>query len=304
MTWRIGEGAQTAPPRRGAALCGLTLIGALGCGAADDAAVGPGACAAPGPVSAPITRCALEPGALTSSAEPGSAPLRVGLFLATSGDEPSRRWSQEEASDVARDGLEEAGGILAACGIHLQVQAAEVAAVPEELLAVEGNAPGSWGGAAPPGEADADLFNYQQEDRLSEEPRALLPHGRSLLDDGAIAIWVVDEIVYHHAQQATVAGGLSYPPIVYHQPEDFPHRNAVLVASGYSGPGSLPSRLNGRTLAHELGHMLLDSGQHGGEADNLMVSGSAVTEEQCTRMRLELDRLYGIEPPVDPLAGG
>ena len=108
------------------------------------------------------------------------------------------------------------------------------------------------------------------------------------------------------AQVPTPAGGLSFAPVVFHHPDDFPLRNAVLAASAHSRFGQIPSRINGRTIAHELAHMLLDTGTHenednGGAVESLMLGGEVLTEGECQTMRDNIARLYGDDAVIDPL---
>lgn len=191
--------------------------------------------------------------------------------------------------------------VFAACGLALEVDWAKVIAVPESRLLVEGNLPGAWGGEAPAGE-DPDAFNYALGERLPDPIRELFAFARLGAADRTIAVVVVDEIRYWVAGELARAGGLSYPPVVYHHRDDFPARNGVFVATGYSQCGGLPIFPHPRVVAHELGHMLLDTGQHRAEDDALMspMLGSSLTESECRTMRTELERLYGESPLVDP----
>lgn len=244
--------------------------------------------------TAPRTRCTL---ALEDQGSPAST-LDVGLFIVTrpeAGD-----WAVAEAEALGRDGLRDAAAILAACELGLRVQAAAVVSAPAELLDVEGNEEGAWGGMAPEGEPDPDAFNHALNERLSPEPRALFEHARTSLSPGAIAIVVVDSITYWAGGEARLAGGLSFPPVVYHHEDDHPTRNGVLVAASYPGPGALPTRVNGLTIAHELGHMLLDTAQHSGPEDGLMQAGDALTAEQCATMRETAAGIYGDATDADP----
>ena len=233
-----------------------------------------------------------------SSVEEGSSTLDVGLFITTrpeAGD-----WAVADAERLAREGLEEAAAILGACDLGLHVIAAEVTSAPPELLDVEGNAVGAWGGLAPEHEADPDMFNYGLNEQLATEPRALFEHARAYLPSGAVAIVIVDSITYWAGGEERGAGGLSFPPVVYHHEDDHPTRNGVLIAASYGAPGELPGRINGITVAHELGHMLLDTAQHTGPEDGLMQAGTALTEKQCAAMREAAAGIYGDAPVADP----
>lgn len=227
-----------------------------------------------------------------------STVLDVGLFLVTSPE--AGDWTAAEAERIAGDGLSEAATVLAACDLGLRVRAAEVTSAPAELLDVEGNAVGAWGGLAPADEEDADAFNHALNERLAPEPRRLFEHARTALPAGAIAIVVVDSITYWAGGEERGAGGLSFPPVVYHHEDDHPTRNGVLIAASYGAPGELPGRINGITVAHELGHMLLDTAQHTGPEDGLMQAGTALTEKQCAAMREAAAGIYGDAPVADP----
>lgn len=250
------------------------------------------------PAGEPRLRCALSLDASPSGAPAGGEPLAVGLFLMTGPD--AGTWSQDEAAEIARDGLQRAATLLAPCALALRLETAQVVAAPPSLLDVEGNDPEAWGGTAPEGHEDPDAFNYALDERLAPEPTALFGYARNVLSPGAIAIVVVDRIVFWAAGSSEVVGGLAYPPVVYHHEDDHPERNGVLIAASYAGPGALPGRINGRTVAHELGHMLLDTAQHSSDDDNLMKAGTALTEEQCAQMRQAAGEIYGLDPVVDP----
>jgi hypothetical protein len=267
----------------------------VGCGS-EEAPI-PGCAESQPPGDEPRRRCTL-PLDVVTPAPNDEGTLDVGLFLVT--DPTAGDWTVDEATEIAASGLNEARGILAQCDLELRLEAAQVTTAPPTLLDVEGNDPDAWGGKAPEGTEDPDAFNYALDERLAPEPRALFEHARSQLAPGAIAVVVVDRITFWAAGTSEVAGGLAYPPVVYHHEGDHPERNGVLVAASYSGAGSLPGRINGRTIAHELGHMLLDTAQHLGTDDNLMKAGTSLTEAQCDEIRQSAVAIYGQDPVADP----
>ena len=64
----------------------------------------------------------------------------------------------------------------------------------------------------------------------------------------------------------------------------------------------LLGRIRPDALAHELAHMLLNSGQHVADPGNLMGEGDGtlLTGEQCERMRENNELLFGVEEIADP----
>ncbi len=256
------------------------------------------------PPAQPTVQCALDEDRILEGG--GDGEVRLGLYLTVpqDGAPPRRPWSRADAEAVARAALSHTASIYAQCAVGLQLVAAEVIAVPLALQTVEGNHDDSWGGLAPARVRDADTFNYLRGERLAPEPRALFAL-RSALPDGALAVFVVDDITYHAAKVATRAGGLSFSPVVFHHPDDFPARNAILAAAAYAGLGEIPAQINGRTIAHELGHMLLNTGSHvsaenGGDPNNLMLEGEELVPAQCEIIRRNASWLYGEQPVVDP----
>jgi hypothetical protein len=203
--------------------------------------------------------------------------------------------------DLARETLGEADTMLAACGVGLEVAGVAALRAPAPL-SVLANEPGAWGGEAPEGQ-DADAFQHALGERIPSEARAWLEAARAPFSPGTIVGLVVDEVRYSRAGVETVAGGFAYAPVAYHHEDDVPTRNAVLLAGVYpSACGALPLAPPGRLFAHELGHMLLDTGAHEPDADNLMGAvGAELTPEQCQRVRDALTRgVFGEPPIVDP----
>jgi hypothetical protein len=261
-----------------------------GCGSAEHR---PECSDAAATTDAPALRCELTASPLGA----GDRRLGIGVFVGTTAE--AGNWTPQDAEELVRDALAETSDVLAGCGLWLDVETSQVTTLPASLFAFEGNAEGAWGGLAPEGE-DPDAFNYALDERLSEEPLALFGYARASLSPGTIAIVVVDQIDFHAAGELRSVGGLSFPPVVYHHEDDHPTRNAVAVAATYNVLGGLPQRINGLTIAHELGHMLLDTAQHEGPDGNFMRAGNQVTAAQCDSMRLAAETTFGAMPLADP----
>ncbi len=243
---------------------------------------------------------ALEVADLDLPAPPqGSLPVRVSLFY-TVAPQASSAWTAEEAAAQMRQLVISTDAILAQCGLHVQVMVAQVIALPARLLELQGNQEGSYGGHPPEGTENPDLFDYQQNERLTAESLELFTYGKSVSPGNAIDAYTVRSIIYYANQQLTGAGGLSYPPNIYHHPDDYPYRNSVLLVPTYGACGDLPGAPGNRTLAHEIGHMLLNSGGHSTTPGNLMANGTSITIEQCDVMRANLAALYGEAEVPDP----
>lgn len=198
--------------------------------------------------------------------------------------------------------VNDTNSILVQCSMHVEVEAAQVVALPARLLDLDGNAPGSFGGHPPPGTPNPDLFDYQQNERLTAESLELFRFGKEHSSKNSIAVFTVSHIVYYSNQELEEPGpgGLSNPPNIYHHPDDYPYRNSVLLVPEYGACGELPGLPDFRTLAHELGHMFLNSGGHSTEFRNLMNDGTRLTSAQCTRMADVLTTLYGDAEVPDP----
>lgn len=88
---------------------------------------------------------------------------------------------------------------------------------------------------------------------------------------------------------------------MYHHEDDYPVRNSVMLIGTYPSVGGLPLIPFEISLAHEIGHMLLNSGLHESDKNNLMSgSGTGLTSEQCERMRANREWLFGEEAVPDP----
>jgi hypothetical protein len=110
----------------------------------------------------------------------------------------------------------------------------------------------------------------------------------------------VGDIVYYIGERRLSPGGQSFPPVMYHHIDDYPLRNSVLVGHTGRDETGVPSA-SGWTVAHELGHMLLNTGDHWGGAGNLMTSGNTLlTSDQCDRMHENRERLFGDDAVPDP----
>lgn len=190
--------------------------------------------------------------------------------------------------------------ILAQCGMHVEVEVAQVVALPARLLDIMGNEAGSFGGHPPKGTPNPDLFDYDQNERLTAESLELFQYGKLHSSKNAIAAFTVRYITYYANQQLSSAGGLSYPPNIYHHVDDYPYRNSVLLVPEYGACGGLPGLPDQRALPHEIGHMLLNAGGHSTTPGNLMASGTTLTPEQCDIMRANLVALFGDAEVPDP----
>jgi hypothetical protein len=171
--------------------------------------------------------------------------------------------------------------ILGSCGIRLDVQRAEVVAIPSDRLTVLGNEADSYSGrlgpeGPPPGEPP-------ELERLTPEAHALLSFARRRLPSAVAAVVLVDHIDYFVSGQASSAGGLSFPPSLFRDPEDRSARHGVFISTSYGRCGELPVRPVPEVVAHELGHLFLDLPRHDPESGNLMhaVPGRELRSEQC-----------------------
>ena len=233
----------------------------------------------------------------------GSKSVNIGIFLTVRDDTAAHDWSETDAAERIQYLIAGANVILAQCKLHLALETAQVVALPERLLRVQGNEVGSWGGHPPNGTENVELFNYRQNERLTADTRELFAYGKQNGSPNAIALFTVEHITYYAEQQLTGADSLSFPPNVYHHSDDYPLRNSVLLVEDIP-PGSLPTvdEFTMYGLSHEIGHMLLNSGDHKRDRQNLMASlgGVTLTAEQCERMHHNLDWLYGNEAVPDP----
>lgn len=229
----------------------------------------------------------------------GSLPVRVALFYTVAPQE-STAWTREDAITRMKTIVEATNPILAQCNMHVELEAAQVVALPARLLDITGNEKGSFGGHPPEGTPNPDLFDYEQNERLTDESLELFQFGKMHSSKNAISAFTVRYITYYSNQMLSSAGGLSYPPNIYHHVDDYPYRNSVLLVPGYGACGDLPGLPGTRTLAHEIGHMLLNTGGHSTLAGNLMSNGSTLTPEQCQVMETNLSALFGEAEVPDP----
>jgi hypothetical protein len=155
-------------------------------------------------------------------------------------------------------------------------------------------------GHPPLGTPNPDLFDYEQNERLTAESLELFTYGKQHSSPNTISAFTIEHIVYYANQMLDEAGGLSYPPNIYHHVDDYPFRNSVLLVPKYGACGTLPAAAANRTLAHEIGHMLLNTGGHAGTQTNLLVNGTQLTMAQCQTMTANLDALFGETAVPDP----
>lgn len=285
-------------------------------GCADPTA--PESAPAPEPVQAPKPAPAVpgietfvdvSPSLQSPGAPVGSLPVAAALFMTIPRQPSQPPIAPAVVADRARRLVEDTNRILAQCALHLAMEAVQVIAVPPHLTSVAGNERGSWGGHPPHDVGDPDSFTYQENERLTSDTRELFEYGKRFTSRNAIAVFVVTEIEYYIGEQRTPAGGLSFAPVAYHHVDDYPLRNSVLVKPIGRDPTGLPYS-SGYVVAHELGHMLLNTGDHTApgavsaieEFGNLMLGGTAaqLTGEQCDRMRANRERLFGDEAVPDP----
>lgn len=232
----------------------------------------------------------------------GSRPIRVALFtsVAPQPQQPLTAWTRELAIERWATLVRDTNTVFAQCNMHLDVEAVQVISLPARLLQLQGNEEGSFGGHPPPGTPNPDLFDYEQNERLTAESLELFTYGKQFSSKNAISVFSVRELIYYSNQELSPAGGLSNPPNVYHHPDDYPYRNSVLVVPQYGVCGSLPGRVSAATLGQEIGHMLLNTGGHVTDPGNLMNNGTKLTAEQCDRMSANLTRLFGDADVPDP----
>jgi len=238
------------------------------------------------PVDAPRLLVELDPAGIgLQTPDLRSLAVYVGIFLTTPSAPVEISWSEADAAHKVYWLIHDANALLAQCNIHLELETTQVITLPDRLLQIQGNEEGSWGGHPPPEIEDPDLFNYEQNERLTDETRELFSYGKQYTSPNTIAVFTVEHITYYAERQLTAAGGLSFPPNVYHHEDDYPLRNSVLLVGEYAADGSLPIIEGEIALAHEIGHMLLNTGDHESDRLNLMSSlGTALTPEQCERM--------------------
>ena len=232
-----------------------------------------------------------------------SLPVYVGIFLTTYNAPTETAHLEEEAANSIYNLVRVTNEILAQCDLHLELETAQVIALPERLMQIQGNGKGSWGGHPLPGIEDPELFNYAQNERLTSDTRELFSYGKQHTSPNTIAVFTVKHITYYVKQHRNFAGGLSFPPNTYHHEDDYPLRNSVLLLGRYHSEGSLPTFRHNNALAHEIGHMLLNVGGHERARENLMsgkATGTHLTSQQCRQMRKNLHWLYGKEAVPNP----
>ncbi len=247
----------------------------------------------------PELRLAVDVATLGLAAPPaGSRAVKVAVFYTVAPHVGS--WTGESFAGHVRGIVTSTNAILAQCQMHVELETAQVVAIPGRLLDHQGNEEGSFGGHPPEGTPNPDLFDYQQNERLTAESMELFQYGKRHSSPNTISAFTVEHIIYYANQMLDQAGGLSYPANIYHHPDDYPYRNSVLLVPRYGACGALPGPAGNRTLAHEIGHMLLNSGGHAGDSLNLMQGGTQLTPTQCTTMASNLERLFGAAAVPDP----
>ena len=200
-------------------------------------------------------------------------PVEVGFFIAlrgTSAEEPP----VADAGPLLRELVEGADSILAQCDLYLGVEAAQLIALPNRLLRFQANDESSFGGHPPPGTENPALFTYRQNERLTDDARELFAYGKSHTSPNTIGVFTVGTVVYFAARELIPAGGVSFPPNAFHHEDDYPLRNSVVLVPDYLPRQLLPARIRPDALAHELTHMLLNSGEHVADPSNLMGEGA------------------------------
>lgn len=236
----------------------------------------------------------------------GSVSVKVGIFLYA--DESSgfvSTWTQDDVIPLVNT-LIRSSNTLAQCDLRLELEVAQVISLPERLFSVEGNDATSYGGHPPPETENPALFNYQENNRLTQDTRELFAYGKEYTSPNTIAVFVVRSILYHIKASVFSVQGLSYAPNLYHHIDDYPSRNSVLLALPLAS-NNLPAVTDFTTFAtaHELGHMLLNSGLHNDVDPLNLMNGQGeawpdLTADQCERMRDVQERLYGEEEVHDP----
>lgn len=232
----------------------------------------------------------------------GSRPIRVALFSAVAPQmpEPAAAWAREQVIERWATVVRDTNTIFAQCNMHLEVETVQVISLPARLLEFDANDPQSFGGHPPPGTENPDLFDYNQNERLTPDARELFSYGKQVSSPNAISVFTVRKLVYYSNQMLSAAAGLSNPPNIYHHPDDYPYRNSVLLAPRYPSCGALHGALSARALGQEIGHMLLNTGGHVTDQGNLMNNGTTLTPEQCARIEDNLGRLFGDTAVPDP----
>lgn len=216
----------------------------------------------------------------------GSIPINVGFFLSVPIDSVSIYPSEQEAAKAISLLLGTPITVLQQCNMHLVVEVAQVIALPEHLLRIQGNEVGSWGGHPPEEITNTEAFTYEQNERLTEDTRTLFRYGKRFTSPRTVAIFTVEKIIYYVGQQREGAGGLSFPPNAFHHPDDYPYRNSVLVGRGAQALVTDQTPLTtfiSLTVAHELGRMFLNVSDHSKNEANLTLFARAYQGDEGSR---------------------
>lgn len=289
----------------------VTLAALLAACGTDRVAVEPAGTPTEAPTEAPLVTAEVDRVTLAAELDPsvisvgppvnGADPVEVGFFIALRGT-PDGEPPVAAAEQLLRDLSEGVDGILAQCDLYLRVEAAQLIALPNRLVRFQANDESSFGGHPPPGTENRELFTYQQDDRLTDDARELFAYAKRHTSPNTISVFTVGTVIYFAAQELTLAGGVSFPPIGFHHEDDYPLRNSVVLVPDYLPQQLLPFRMPPRPLAHELAHMLLNSGEHVADPTNLMGEGEGtlLTGPQCERMQDNNTLLFGVEEIADP----
>ena len=295
VTTRFGQGAWVAIAMIILAACASEDADGDRAGASTEA---PTATAGAGSVTLVAE---LDPSVLSIGPPTGATPVEIGLFIAlrgTGAEEPPAA----DAGQLLRELIEGADSILAQCDLYLRAEAAQIIILPNRLLRFQANDESSFGGHPPPGTENPALFTYRQNERLTDDARELFAYGKRHTSPNTIGVFTVGTVVYFAAQELTPAGGVSFPPNAFHHEDDYPLRNSVVLVPDYLPRQLLPARIRPDALAHELAHMLLNSGEHVADPSNLMGEGGGtlLTDAQCERMRENNELLFGAAELADP----
>ena len=231
----------------------------------------------------------------------GATPIDVGFFIALRGT-PDGAPPVAAAGQLLSDVSEGVRSILAQCDLYLRVEAAQLITLPNRLIRFQANDESSFGGHPPPGTVNRELFTYRQDERLTADARELFAYAKRYTSPNTISVFTLGAVIYFAAQELTPVGGVSFPPIGFHHEDDYPLRNSVIIVPNYLPRQLLPVSIRPGPLAHELAHMLLNSGEHVADPGNLMGEGAGalLTSAQCARMRENNALLFGVEEIADP----
>lgn len=225
--------------------------------------------------------------------------VSTALFFTVPEGAAASSWSISDVERWTKHVVRAVNHQFAPCDLSISLELVQVISVPDSLRSIQGNKPGSWGGHPPPGSGDPDRFMYDQNERLTSEALTLFGYGKRHSARNSISIFFVKTVDYYIGSNLYHPGGLSFAPVIYHHPDDYPLRNTILLAP-FARRGILPDTVDARVVAHELGHMLLNTGAHDPNSQNFMFNGYEIREDQCARMRVNAARLFGAAAVPDP----